>query len=388
VTVRNGVDVLLDDPSTIMGDARVGLITNPTGVTLGLYSTLDAFHEHPRIDLTIVFGPEHGARGDAQDALPVESRVDEATGISVYSLYGEVRKPTAEMLEGVDLLVFDIQDVGARFYTYISTLTYALEAAEKHGKRIVVLDRPNPINGVAVEGNIPEPGFESFVGLHPVPMRHGFTIGELALLANEGIGAELRVVPMEGWSRGMWFDETGLPWVQPSPNIPTIETATVYPGTCLFEGINVSEGRGTTRPFEYIGAPWIDARGWAPALNVLGLEGAVFRPCHFTPTFDKYRGELCGGVQLHVTDWDAFKPVETGLHMLATCIDLWPDKCQWRTTTESNLLHFDILVGTDKVRNALTEGGSVEDIVGGWKGDLDSFMERREDFLLYRDGGS
>jgi len=388
LTVRNGVDVLLDDPSSFIGDAKVGLITNPTGVTLGLYSTLDAFHEHPGIDLAAVFGPEHGARGDVQDALPVESRVDEATGLPVYSLYGEVRRPTAEMLEGVELLVFDIQDVGARFYTYISTLTHALEAAEEHGKGVVVLDRPNPINGIALEGNIPEPGFESFVGLHRVPIRHGLTIGELALLANEGIGAELRVIPMEGWGRGMWFDETGLPWVQPSPNIPTIETATVYPGTCFFEGVNVSEGRGTTRPFEYIGAPWIDARGWSSALNTLGLEGVAFRPCHFTPTFDKYRGELCGGVQLHVTDWDTFKPVEAGLHMLATCIDLWPEELQWRTTTESERLHFDLLAGTDKIRNALSEGVSVDDIVGGWRGDLASFMERREDFLLYKDGGS
>jgi uncharacterized protein YbbC (DUF1343 family) len=305
----------------------------------------------------------------------VESRVDEATGLPVYSLYGEVRRPTAEMLEGVDLLVFDIQDVGARFYTYASILTHALEAAEEHGKGVVVLDRPNPINGVAMEGNIPEPGFESFVGLHRV-------------LANQGIGAELRVVPMEGWGRGMWFDETGLPWVQPSPNIPTIETATVYPGTCLFEGVNVSEGRGTTRPFEYIGAPWIDARSWSSALNTLSLDGVAFRPCHFTPTFDKYRGELCGGVQIHVTDWDAFRPVEAGLHMLATCIDLWPGELQWRTTTESERLHFDLLAGTDKIRNALTEGVSVDDIVGGWKGDLASFMERREDFLLYSDGGS
>jgi uncharacterized protein YbbC (DUF1343 family) len=388
LTVRNGVDVFLENPSSFIGGARVGLITNPTGVTLGLYSTLDAFHEHPGIDLAAVFGPEHGARGDVQDALPVESRVHEATGIPVYSLYGEVRRPTAEMLEGVELLVFDIQDVGARFYTYASTLTHALEAAEEHGKGVVVLDRPNPINGIAVEGNIPEPGFESFVGLHRVPIRHGLTIGEIALLANQGIGAELRVVSMEGWGRGMWFDETGLPWVQPSPNIPTIETATVYPGTCLFEGVNVSEGRGTTRPFEYIGAPWIDARSWASDLNTLGLDGVAFRPCHFTPTFDKYRGELCGGVQIHVADWDAFRPVEAGLHMLATCIDLWPGEHRWRTSRESELLHFDVLAGTDKIRNALTEGGSVDDIVRSWRGGIASFMERREDFLLYKNGGS
>jgi uncharacterized protein YbbC (DUF1343 family) len=388
MTVRNGVDVLLEDPSVILGEASVGLITNPTGVTLGLYSTFDAFHDHPSINLAAVFGPEHGARGDVQDALPVESRMDDATGIPVYSLYGEVRKPTEEMLEVVELLVFDIQDVGARFYTYASTLTYALEAAEEHGRGIVVLDRPNPINGVSVEGNIPEPGFKSFVGINPIPIRHGLTIGELALLANEGIGAELRVVPMDGWSREMWFDETGLPWVQPSPNIPTIETATVYPGTCFFEGVNASEGRGTTRPFEYIGAPWIDARGWASDLNTLGLDGIVFRPCHFTPTFDKYQGELCGGVQLHVTDWDAFKPVEAGLHMLATCIDLWPQELQWRPPSYSERLHFDHLAGTDKIRNALIEGVSVDDTVKEWGGDLASYMESREGFLLYGEGGS
>jgi uncharacterized protein YbbC (DUF1343 family) len=388
VTVRTGVEILLEDPSAILGEARVGLITNPTGVTLELYSTFDAFHDHPDINLAAVFGPEHGARGDAQDALHVESRVDKATGIPVYSLYGEVRKPTAEMMEGVDILVFDIQDVGARFYTYASTLTYALEAVKEHGRGIVLLDRPNPINGVAVEGNIPEPGFESFVGLQPVTIRHGLTIGELALLANEGIGADLQVVPMDGWSRGMWFDETGLPWVQPSPNIPTIETATVYPGTCLFEGINVSEGRGTTRPFEYIGAPWIDARGWASNLNTLGLNGIAFRPCHFTPTFDKYQGELCGGVQLHVTERGAFKPVEAGLHMLATCIDLWPQELQWRPPSYSKRLHFDHLAGTDKIRNALIEGISVDDMVKGWGGDLASYIERREGFLLYGVGGS
>jgi uncharacterized protein YbbC (DUF1343 family) len=388
LSVINGVDVLLEDPSAILGESRVGLITNPTGVTLGLYSTFDAFHEHPGISLAAVFGPEHGARGDAQDALPVESGVNEATGVPVYSLFGDVRKPTAEMLEGVDVLVFDIQDVGARFYTYVSTLTYALEAAREHGKGVVVLDRPNPINGVAVEGNILEPGFESFVGLHPIPIRHGLTIGELAIIINEGIGAELRVAPMEGWSRGMWFDETGLPWVQPSPNIPTLETATVYPGTCFFEGLNVSEGRGTTRPFEYIGAPWIDARGWASSLNTLGLDGVVFRPCHFTPVFDKFQGETCGGVQVHVTDWDAFKPVEAGLHMLATCIDLWTEKCEWRTSKESDHLHIDLLTGTDKVRKALMEGASVDDIMGGWGGDLASFMERREKYLLYNEGGA
>ena len=388
MTVRAGVDVLLDDPKIYLGDSKVGLITNPTGVTGGIVPTLDAFHGHPEIDLVAIFGPEHGARGDAQDALPVESMVDEATGLPVHSLYGETTKPTGEMLRGLDTLVFDIQDVGARFYTYASTLTYALEAAAEHAVGVVVLDRPNPINGESVEGNVLEPGFESFVGLHPVPIRHGLTIGELALMVNDGVGAELRVVPVEGWRRGMWFDETGLPWVQPSPNVPTIETATDYPGTCLFEGVNVSEGRGTTRPFELIGAPWIDGGRWARSLNSIGLDGVVFRPCYFTPVFAKYQGELCGGVQVHVTDWDAFKPVEAGLHMLATCIDLWPEEIQWRESTESDHLHIDVLTGTDKVREALMEEAAVDDIVAGWGGGLASYMERREKVLLYDEGGS
>jgi len=386
--VRAGVDVLLDDPKKYLGDSRVGLITNPTGVTGGIVPTLDAFHEHSSIDLVAIFGPEHGARGDAQDALPVESMVDEATGLPVHSLYGDTTKPTREMLRGLDALVFDIQDVGVRFYTYPSTLTYALEAAAERTVGVVVLDRPNPINGVSVEGNVLEPGFESFVGLHPVPIRHGLTIGELALLVNDGIGAELRVVPVEGWSRGMWFDETGLSWVQPSPNLPTIETATVYPGTCLFEGVNVSEGRGTTRPFEVIGAPWIDGRSWARALNSLGLDGVVFRPCHFTPVFAKYTGKLCGGVQVHVTDWDAFRPVEAGLHMLAACIDLWPQDFDWLPPSYSEIRHFDHLAGTDKTRKALIEGVPVDEIVRGWEGDLVAYKERREGFLLYPEGGA
>ena len=290
------------------------------------------------------------------------------------------------MLNGLDTLVFDIQDVGVRFYTYTSTLTYALEAAEEHTLDIVVLDRPNPINGESVEGNILERGYESFVGLHSIPIRHGLTIAELALMINEKIGAKLRVVPMEGWKREMWFDETGLPWVQPSPNIPTIETATVYPGTCFFEGLNISEGRGTTRPFEFIGAPWIDGRKWGKALNSLGLEGIVFRPCYFSPVFAKYQGKLCEGVQLHVTDWDAFKPVETGLNMIATCIDLWPNDFKCLPPSYSNILHFDHLAGTDKIRKALNEGEPVDTIVKSWDGELAKYNECRENFLLYPQG--
>jgi uncharacterized protein YbbC (DUF1343 family) len=287
------------------------------------------------------------------------------------------------MLEGLDSLVFDIQDVGCRFYTYPSTMAYAMEAAAEHGLSFIVLDRPDPINGVAVEGNLLRSGFSSFVGLHPVPIRHGMTIGELASLINEEVGVDLSVVEMRGWSRGMWFDETGLPWVQPSPNIPTLDTATVYLGTCLFEGVNVSEGRGTTRPFEYVGAPWIDGWRWAEELNSLGLSGVRFRASSFIPTFDKYVGERCGGVQVHVTDRGGLRPVEVGLHMLQALLSLHKDELQWLPPEAGGLMHFDMLAGTDALREDLIAGRPVGDIVGGWGEELEGFMELRRGHLLY-----
>ena len=387
MTVKAGVDILLENPEKHLRGSRVGLVTNPTGVTGDLTPTLDALYGHPCVELKAVFGPEHGVRGDVQDALPVGHSIDPSTGLPVYSLYGEFMKPTAEMLEGVDALVLDIQDVGARFYTYTSTLTYSLQAAAEHGVSLIVLDRPNPVNGLAVEGNILEPGFASFIGLHPIPMRHGLTMGELARFVNQEIGADLTVVPMRGWRREMWFDETGLPWVQPSPNIPTLDTATVYPGACLFEGVNVSEGRGTTRPFECLGAPWIDGERWAAELNGLGLGGVRFRACSFTPTFSKYDGQRCVGVQLHVLDRSSFKPVETALHMLAAVLRLWPEEFRWLEPSYDRRHHFDLLAGTSKTREALGRGTPVQEIVDGWREKLEEFGEMRQDFLIYRPGG-
>jgi len=240
---------------------------------------------------------------------------------------------------------------------------------------------------LAVEGNILEPGFASFIGLHPIPMRHGLTMGELALLVNQEIGAELTVVPMRGWRRGMWFEETRLPWVQPSPNIPTLDTATVYSGTCLFEGVNVSEGRGTTRPFEYLGAAWIDGERWAAELNGLGLGGVRFRACSFTPTFSKYDGQRCVGVQLHILDRSSFRPVETTLNMLAAVLRLWPEEFRWLEPNYDRRRHFDLLAGTSKTREALSRETPVQEIVDSWRKRLEEFDEMRQDLLLYRPGG-
>jgi uncharacterized protein YbbC (DUF1343 family) len=383
LTVTTGLDELLKDPSRHLGSKSVALVTNQTGVTRRLEPTLDAFHDCPEIKLVAAFGPEHGARGDVQDALGVESHVDTYTGLPVHSLYGDHLKPTPEALDGVDAMVFDIQDCGARFYTYMSTLTYCMEAAMENGVSMVVLDRPNPVNGEKVEGNILEPGYESFIGLHPVPIRHGLTIGELSLFINRGVGCDLTVVEMNGWDRGMWYDETGLPWVQPSPNLPTLETATVYPGTCFFEGVNASEGRGTNRPFEYLGAPWVDGREWASALKGLDLPGVGFRACYFTPVFWRYSGERCSGVQVHVSDRDSYRPVEAGLHLLRSLMDLHPVGFGFNEPTYEERRHFDLLAGTDGLRRCLAEGAEVMDIVSFWTLGLTRFRDECESILLY-----
>lgn len=382
MTVKTGVEVLLESPRRFISGS-VGLVTNPTGVTRSLESTLDALHRHAEVKLEALFGPEHGARGDVQDALPVTDAKDAATGLPVYSLYGDCEKPSEEMLDGLDVLLFDIQDCGARFYTYVSTLTHCMEAAAAHGVTVTVLDRPNPINGDTVEGPVLEPGYESFIGLHPVPVRHGLTVGELALFINRGIGCDLTVVEMQGWTRGMWFDETGLPWVQPSPNLPTLDTATVFPGTCFFEGVNASEGRGTTRPFELLGAPWVNPRLWADRLNGLELPGVRFRQCFFTPTFWRFKDEQCSGVQPHVTSRDTHKPVETGVHLLSSLIMLHPDTFTFNPPSYDPRMHFDLLAGSDRLRAALTERLPVEEIVSGWTREVEAYKRKAEQFKLY-----
>ncbi|MDI7247251.1 MAG: DUF1343 domain-containing protein [Bacillota bacterium] len=388
--VLAGIDMVMcdADAARVLTGKRLGLITNPTGVTRSLEATLDVLHRDGRFQLVAAFGPEHGLRGEVQDAIGIGDFRDESTGLPVYSLYGASRQPTAEMLAGIDALVFDIQDVGSRFYTYISTMLLSMRACASHGREFIVLDRPNPISGSLVEGNILDERFTSFVGACPIPARHGLTVGELAIWANEklGIGCKLTVCEMRGWTRSMWADETGLPWVMPSPNLPSLETATVYPGTCFVEGTNVSEGRGTTRPFELVGAPWVDGQALARRLNALGLSGCRFRPVFFVPSFSKYAGEVCAGVQVHVLDRAAFEPVRIGVYILAAIRGLWPDRFQWVGTPEQSSvgrLHIDLLAGTDELRRTIDSGGDIEGLLERWDLDAARFGAERVCFLLY-----
>jgi len=387
--MKIGLEVLLESKPDLLDGARVGLIVNPASIDSHLRHAADLFHQHRQINLTALFGPQHGIRGETQDnMIEWQSFRDKRTGLSAYSLYGETRKPTPEMLDGVDVLVFDCQDVGTRVYTFVYTMALAMEAAREGGKRFVVLDRPNPINGVQIEGNILEPEFQSFVGMFPIPMRHGMTIGELALMFNRefGIGCDLEVVRMEGWSREMWFEDTELPWVMPSPNIPGVDTAAVYPGSVMIEGTNISEGRGTTRPFEIIGAPFIDPEALSAALTKSTLPGVVFRPIHFQPTFHKFAGEVCGGVQLHVTNREAFEPVITGVAIISAIRRLYPDHLEWKQPPYeyvNDKLPFDVINGSSRLREQIESSVAPTVIEQSWRDGLNEFDARREPYLLY-----
>ena len=380
--VRPGIEVLLDERLDLLRGKRVGLLTNPTGVDRALRSGIDLLAQHPDVDLVALFGPEHGVRGDVQAGERVADARDAATGLPVYSLYGEHREPTTRMLEGIDLLLVDLQDIGARVYTYPYTLANAMRAARRAGVAVVVLDRPNPIGGVQVEGPVLEAEYASFVGQFPIPLRHGMTLGELARLFNDeyGIGAELQVVPVRGWQRADAEPGRALPWVPPSPNMPTPDTALAYPGTVLFEGTNLSEGRGTTRPFEIVGAPFVDAEALAARMNALALPGVRFRPVWFTPTFSKHAGEACGGVQLHVFDRDAFRPVRTGIALLATIRTLHPDEFAFLAGDPP---FFDKLAGNGWIRRAILDGATHEAIEARWHMELLRFRQIRRTYLLY-----
>jgi uncharacterized protein YbbC (DUF1343 family) len=370
---------------------RAGLVCNPTAVTRGLVHAADLLHRAPGVRLEALFGPEHGVRGDAQYMAAVGGERDPRTGLPVHSLYGETPdslRPGREALAGLDVLVFDVQDVGARYYTYQATMMLCMEAAAEAGVAFVVLDRPNPIGGVLVEGPRLRPGFESFCGLHDVAVRHGMTVGELALLFREErrLDLDLEVVPCRGWRRSRAFRDTGLPWVFPSPNMPTPETALVYPGTCLLEGTNLSEGRGTTRPFELLGAPWLDAHRLAADLARERLPGVAFRPASFVPTWDKHAGVRCHGVELFVGDAARFRPFRTGLACIAHARAQDAARFAWRTAPYefvSDVLAFDLLCGSAREREAIEAGATLSDMVPAIAAEERAFARRRAPYLRY-----
>ncbi|MCY3552456.1 MAG: DUF1343 domain-containing protein [Candidatus Poribacteria bacterium] len=380
-----GVTVLLTKELDWIRGKSIGLITNHTGVDDNLQSNYRLFSEISECQLSAIFSPEHGLWGAVQDGIAINS-VDTPNGninVPVFSLYGQSMRPTADQLEGIDLLVYDMQDVGARYYTYISTLLYAMEAANDCGIEFIVADRPNPITGTAVEGPLLKSGFESFVGIHKIPIRYGLTIGELAMLlkAERVPSCRLKVAWMDKYRRGMWYDETGLPWVPPSPNMPTLTTATLYPGLCLFEGTNMSEGRGTTKPFEYIGAPWCNGERWPDTLNALSLPGVLFRPVVFTPApaaeNTKFMKQTCHGVAIHITDRERFRPVETAIHMLSTLVTEYRGQFAFRPT------HFDRLAGNSWLRNALLDGESFDKIQARWAEELQRWCENTTQYHAY-----
>jgi uncharacterized protein YbbC (DUF1343 family) len=387
--VTLGLDVLLHERLDLLSGKRVGLLAHPASVNRDRRHIVDLLTERPEVRTTALFGPQHGARGETQDnMIEWEDYRDPQLGVPVYSLYGTTRKPTREMLADLDVLVIDLQDVGSRYYTFIYTMALAMEACAEQGKTVVVLDRPNPINGVSIEGPILDPHFSSFVGLYPIPVRHGMTPGELALMFNQefGIGVELTVVPMQGWQRKQHFDETGLPWVMPSPNMPNLNAALVYPGMCLLEGTNVSEGRGTTAPFEFSGAPWIDSEDFAARLSGRNLPGVFFRPLHFLPTFHKWAGHLVGGVQVHVTERESFRPFLTGILLIEAYRERGQELFQWKQPPyeyEYELLPFDILCGTDQIRKTMESGRSLMELADSWVSEVERFRHLREPFLLY-----
>jgi uncharacterized protein YbbC (DUF1343 family) len=385
--IRTGLDVLLQHRKKLLANKRLGLVANPSSVDGQLRFLVDLFLAEKSWKVVSLFGPEHGLRGELQDQEIASSFHDSSSGLPVHSLYGQNLKPAAEMLRGIDAMVFDIQDVGSRYYTFIYTLSYIMEACKEANVEVVVLDRPNPINGKDIEGPVLEKGFESFVGRFPLPTRHGMTVGELAFYFHQelGLNCKLEVVKMDDWRRDTFFEQTGLPWVLPSPNMPTVDSAIVYPGMCLLEGTNVSEGRGTTRPFEVFGAPWINPDILTRHLDDFRLPGVRFRPLFFQPTFNKFARKLCGGAQMHITDRNEFRPVKTVLCLLSVLLKACPD-FRWKDPPYefvTDRLPIDILWGNSWIRKDLEAGMRPDDIEEKWQALLDEFRQKRQHYLLY-----
>ena len=392
VSIRTGAEELLNNEFAPLRGKRVGLIANQT-TTVEDAHLADLLHEAPGVELVALFGPEHGLRGDADAGEKVEDGIDDRTGVPVYSLYGETRRPTAEMLQGMDVLIFDIQDIGARFYTFIYTMGLSMQAAAESGITFMVLDRPNPLGGEQVAGFVREAGFESFVSDYPIPVQHGLTVGELAAMVKDeafypGLDElDLHVVTMHGWKREMRWPDTGLEWQQTSPNIPDFETAMIYPGTCFFEAVDASEGRGTYQPFKQVGAPWADSLDAASSLNELGLPGVHFAPATFMPSSIEgmasnpgFLGETMKGVRVEITDLKTFQPVETGIHILTYFYNAAPED---KRASFINGRWLGLLAGTDRLQSDLELGRTAQEIVASWREEVESFKEQRQDFLLY-----
>jgi len=390
--VLTGLDLIEKKWPQQLKKARIGLLVNPASVNRRLIHAIDIALSSKRFKLTSLFGPQHGIWANTQDnMIEWKGFIDKKTGLPVYSLYGDTRKPLPEMLRDIDALVIDLQDIGSRYYTFIWTMSLAMEACSEIGKTVVVLDRPNPINGIDIEGPVVEEGYFSFVGLKPLPVRHGMTIGEISLYLKDRFypSLDLKIIKMEGWKRRLWFNETGLPWVMPSPNMPTLDTATVYPGMCLLEGTNLSEGRGTTRPFEIFGAPFIEPERLVSRLKELKLRGVFFRPLYFEPTFHKYRAQLLGGAQIHVTDRRSFKPFLTGVAIIKTVKELYPEEFLWRRPPyeyETEKLPIDILSGSTMLRQFIEEARTLEEMEDWWRRSALQFNRNiRKRYLLYED---
>jgi len=386
--VKSGIDIFEKALDKKFHGLKAGVLIHPASVNRKLIYTKEVLLNTKKIKISAFFGPQHGIFGNTQDnMIEWEGFIDKSTGLPVYSLYGKTRKPTSEMLKDIDILIIDLQDVGARYYTFIWTMALCMEACE--GKiPLIVLDRVNPIGGIITEGPLLKKNFTSFVGLHPLPVRHGMTIGEIALYFKDNFypKVDLTVIYLKNWKRKLWFNETGLHWVMPSPNMPTLDTATVYPGMCLLEGTILSEGRGTTRPFEIFGAPFIDPAKLVKRLNEFKLKGVFFRPLYFTPTFNKFSGQLCGGVQIHVIDREKFKAFKTAVAILLTIKEIYPQINIWREPPyeyEFEKLPFDILSGSDRLKKDIEEGKSLKDMEYWWNDELESFRKIREKYLVY-----
>ncbi len=385
MTTILGLDNFLEAHTDLIAGKRVGLLACPSSVDRGLRSSIEILQRHSAVNLVALFGPEHGIRGDAQAGAKVASAIDPLTNLPVHSLYGKTQKPDGGMLRDIDAMIIDLQEAGVRFYTFVATTLYVMRAAAEAGISVIILDRPAPINGRNVEGPVLDPAYTSFVGPAPLPIRYGMTIGELAKMFNDdNLGCDLHVIPLRNWKRDQWHDQTNLPFIPSSPNLPTLDAVTLYPGTCLIEGSNLSEGRGTTRPFEYIGAPWIKAEALSEQLNDLKLAGVRFRPVYFVPTFSKYQGELCAGIHLYVTDRERFQPISAMLHVLQTLKRSYPDDFAWRGAwLPGRRLPIDLLWGSEGLRRHIDSDRPVEELIKSWETSLTRFLELRARYMIY-----